>query len=53
MGFVLKIDERDDTMRLADMNWAIQMGFNVYKELTDRNRVGIHFCAISNGVVNI
>ena len=22
-------------MRLADMNWAIQMDFNVYKEVTE------------------
>lgn len=35
MGFVLKVDERDDKMGIADMNWAIKMDFNVCKELTE------------------
>ena len=46
MGFVLKVDGRDDNMRLADINWAIQMGVNLCKELTE-TRLKCHTCTSS------
>jgi hypothetical protein len=38
-------------MRFTHMNWAIKMGSNVCKELTDKDRAEIHLCAVRYGVV--
>ena len=48
---MLSVDEKDDKMRFADINWPTHMGFNVYEELADINGSKMLYFLAVNEVV--